>query len=178
MVIRPEAPNDLDRIDEVVTAAFGSAAEAELVRRIRASPEFVPEMALVAEDEGEVVGHVMISGAVLRHDDGERRIVMLSPLAVVPERQRQGIGGELIRAVVALADQRGEPLVVLEGSPDYYPRFGFQPASPHGITVPIPDWAPPDAAQVTLLAAYDPADPTLRGHVVYPPSFDGLDDPD
>ncbi|MFV0306161.1 MAG: GNAT family N-acetyltransferase, partial [Desertimonas sp.] len=138
----------------------------------------VPEMALVAEDDGRVVGHVMISGAVIHHDDAERAdrpIVMLSPLAVAPDRHRQGIGGELVRAALALADQRGEPLVVLEGSPAYYPRFGFQPAVGHGITMPLPDWAPPEAAQVALLRTYDPADRTLRGAVIYPPAFDGLD---
>ena len=162
----------------MVAAAFDSDVEADLVERIRASPEFVPEMALVAESVGEVaveiLGHVMISGAVISHGSGERRIVMLSPLAVAPAHQRRGIGGALVRAVTALADQFGEPLVVLEGSPQYYQRFGFEPAQPHGITLHLPDWAPPEAAQVMLLACYDASDPTLRGAVVYPPAFDGV----
>jgi putative acetyltransferase len=179
LVIRPERPADFDRIRDVVAAAFGSDVEADLVDRIRASAEFVPQMALVAErvDQpvAQIVGHVMISGAVIRHAAGERRIVMLSPLAVAPDHQRLGIGGALVRSATALADHFGEPLVVLEGSPLYYPRFGFEPAARYGITIDLPDWAPPDAAQVLLLSGYDGTDPTLRGTVVYPPAFDAVE---
>jgi putative acetyltransferase len=94
---------------------------------------------------------------------------------VSPDRQRSGIGGALVRAVTALADSRGEPLVIVEGSPNYYARFGFEDARPHGLLVPLPDWAPREAGQVLLLTAYDPDDPTLRGDVVYPPAFDDID---
>jgi putative acetyltransferase len=158
----------------LVAAAFGSQAEADLVDRIRASPEYVAEMALVAEIDGEIVGHVMVSGAVVRNERGSRAISMLSPLAVLPDRQRAGIGSDLVRSVLAIADERGEPLVVLEGSPAYYGRLGFEPAAAHGLAIHLPDWAPPAAAQVKLLGSYDPDDPTLRGEVVYPPAFDGL----
>lgn len=97
----PESPDDYAAIRRVVAAALGSEAEAILVGRIRASPEYVPEMALVAEIGDELVGHVMISGAVIRNVDGERRISMLSPLAVVPSRQREGIGSALVRGRVS-----------------------------------------------------------------------------
>ncbi len=134
-------------------------------------------MDLVAElDDLGVVGHVMISRAMLRSPSGgERSIVMLSPLAVSPAVQGRGVGGELVRAATSIADQQGEPLVVLEGSPVYYSRFGFVAAASHGLTLPLPDWAPPAAAQVMLLAAYDATDESLRGTVVYPPAFDGLE---
>lgn len=175
--IRPEAPADHDAIARLVTAAFGSGAEARLVERIRSSPEYVAEMALVAELDGDVVGHVVISGATVRSDHGDRPIVMLSPLAVDPAHQRQGIGGALVDAVTEIADRRGEPYVVLEGSPRYYPRLGFTSAAARGLTLPLPDWAPAEAAQVKLLSSDDPDDPRLRGVVVYPPAFDGLSDP-
>ena len=134
-------------------------------------------MDLVAElDDLGVVGHVMISRAMLQSPGGaERSIVMLSPLAVSPAVQGRGAGGELVRAATSIADQQGEPLVVLEGSPVYYSRFGFVAAASHGLTLPLPDWAPPAAAQVMLLAAYDATDESLRGTVVYPPAFDGLE---
>src|SRR5690606_31812198 len=119
MSIRPEALADHDAVRRVVAAAFQSDAEADLVDRIRASVEYVAEMALVAEVDGEVVGHVMISGAVLRSVDGDRRIVMLSPLAVLPSHQGRGVGSALVRTAVGTAERRGEPLVVLEGSPAY-----------------------------------------------------------
>jgi putative acetyltransferase len=173
--IRTERPGDHAEIAQVVAAAFGSQVEADLVERIRASPEYVEEMALVAERAGRIIGHVMISGAVIRHDGGERAIVMLSPLAVAPDYQGAGVGGALVVAVTEIADGRGEDLVVLEGSPAYYPRFGFEPAAPHGILIDLPDWAPPEAAQVLLLRAYDGSDPTLRGTVVYPSAFDGVE---
>ncbi len=177
VTIRPETPDDHERIAVVVTRAFGSPAEARLVDAIRASGEYLAELSLVATVGGSVVGHVMISGCRLLdttvEPDAEHDIVMLSPLAVDPDLHGRGVGSELVRAVTNLADRRGEPLVVLEGDPRYYSRFGFEAAAGHGITMPLPDWASPEAAQVLRLTNDDPA---LRGRVVYPPSFDVLDD--
>jgi putative acetyltransferase len=175
IVIRREDVGDHAAIRRVVAAAFGSHVEADLVDRIRASPEYVPELALVADVDGEVVGHVMISGASIRNDAGSRTVAMLSPLAVDPAHQRHGIGGQLVRAAVALADERGEPLVVLQGSAKYYSRFGFEYSTPHGIDMHLPEWAAPQSAQVILLTAYDAADASLKGMVVEPAAFDGLD---
>lgn len=178
ITIRPERPGDDDAIRHVVAAAFGSDVEADLVERIRSSPEYEPELALVAVDDAEteptVVGHAMISRAELRraHGVAPASIVMLSPLAVAPDRQRQGIGDRLVRTAVAAADGRGEPLVVVEGDPSYYGRFGFEPASRHGVVLPLPDWAPDEAGQVLRLARYDP---DLIGSVVYPAAFDGVE---
>lgn len=173
--IRAESPDDHAEIRRVVAAAFGSDVEADLVDRIRASPEYIAECALVAEDDGDIVGHVMVSHAVLRNGDGDRAISMLSPLAVLPDRQGRGIGSALVRAVLTAADDRGEPLVVLEGSPAFYGRVGFEHAQLHGIEIDLPAWAPPEAAQVARLRAHDAEDPSLRGKVVYPAAFDGLD---
>lgn len=174
VTIRPETHDDVDAIRQVVTAAFGSRVEADLVDRIRTSPGYLPDVALVANVGGEIVGHVMISGAVVRHDDGERPIVMLSPLAVAPDHQRRRIGARLVIDAVDRAERRGEPLVVLEGSPAYYARFGFEHSVAHGLSLPLPGWAPSEAGQVALLAGYDPTDATLRGEVVYQAAFDGL----
>jgi putative acetyltransferase len=169
--IRAEEARDIAAIADVVEAAFGSPAEARLVEAVRASDMYEPDLALVAEVDGQVVGHVMISGATLVGEHGRRRIVMLSPLAVSPEHQRRGIGAALVHAAVRGADARGEPLVVLEGSPAYYGALGFESSTTHGITITLPSWAPPEAAQVMRLSAYDPA---LRGHVEYPPAFDDV----
>lgn len=172
MIIRPERADDHAAIRDVVAAAFGSAAEADLVERIRASPEYVAEMALVATEDEEVIGHVMISGAVIGAE--RRRIVMLSPLAVDPDHQQQGVGGALVRAATAIADERGEPFVILEGNPAYYSRFGFEHSVPLGISIDLPDWAPSEAGQVLRLASFDPDDATLQGVVTYPAAFDAL----
>jgi putative acetyltransferase len=175
VAIRRETSDDHAAIDRVVERAFGSPAEARLVRAIRASDEYRAELSLVATVGGSVVGHVMISGCKLIDDDTrtEHAIVMLSPLAVDPDLQGRGVGGELVGAVTDLAGRHGEPLVVVEGDPRYYSRFGFGPAADHGILLPLPDWAPPEAAQVLRLTNDDLE---LRGRVVYPASFDVLAD--
>jgi putative acetyltransferase len=166
--IRAERPDDVQAIADVVAAAFGSEVEARLVEQIRSSPNFVPELSLVAEADGRVVGHVMVSCATLQGDGTSHRIANLSPLAVAPEAQRQGIGSALVREVVARAEQRGEPLVVLEGSPVFYGRLGFEHSVLYDIHINLPSWAPPEAAQVIRLRTYDPS---WRGRVVYPPAF-------
>jgi putative acetyltransferase len=83
----------------------------------------------------------------------------------------QGIGSALVRDIAARVDADGHPLIVLEGSPSYYARFGFADARGHGIHIDLPDWAPPEAGQVLRLANDDPA---IRGEVVYPPAFADL----
>lgn len=167
--IRPEQPEDEEAIARVIEAAFGSPAVATLVDAIRRSDGFLPELSLVAEIEGGVVGHVMISRATLRDHATTREVANLSPLAVSPERQRRGIGSALVQEVTQRADGLGEPVVVLEGSPGYYRRFGFEHSVPHGIHIALPAWAPAEAAQVLRLSTYTTS---FRGHVVYPPAFD------
>lgn len=170
--IRPERSDDVAEVPAiaaVVAAAFGSQVEAELVAAIRSSANYIAAAALVAVHDGRIVGHVMISYVGLHGESGERRIASLSPLAVVPASQRRGVGSALVRAVVEVADSMGEPLVVLEGSPTYYSRLGFEYSVPNGIEIYLPAWAPLEAAQMVKLAAYDPA---IGGTVVYPPYFD------
>ena len=172
-VIRTEETGDHRAIRELVAAAFGSPVEARLVDEIRNSENFVEGWSLVAVADGRVVGHVMVSYVALDDGDLRHRVPSLSPLAVTPDQQRRGIGGALVRAVAARVDAAGEPLVVLEGSPTYYGRFGFEPSTRYRIDITLPDWAPPEAAEVLRLRAYDPA---IRGHVVYPPAFDAIED--
>ncbi len=168
VTIRPERPADFDTIDSVVTDAFGSPAEATLVREIRDSGDYWPDLALVATVDHEVVGHVMISRAELRGADGSVDVATLAPLAVATEWHGQGIGDALVRAVCAIADSRDEPMVLLQGSPAYYERFGFVPSADHGITMDLPDWAPAEAAQVLRLAAWTGAH---TGQLILSPAF-------
>lgn len=172
VTIRPERPDDFEAIDRVVADAFGSPAEAQLVRNIRSSDSFWPALALVAVVGDNVVGHVIISGTELCSASGVTTIAMLAPLAVAPEHQRQGIGDALVRAGCAIADEQGAPMVLLQGSPAYYGRFGFVPSADHGITMDLPDWAAPQAAQVLRLAAWTGEH---SGHLVLPGAFDDLD---
>jgi putative acetyltransferase len=170
VTIRTERQADHAMVASVVEAAFGSPAHARLVEAIRTSEFAVPDLTLVADRDGHVIGHVMISMAELRDDHERQPVAMLSPLAVDPDEQRRGVGSALVREVCGRAAARGEPVVVLEGDPAYYRRFGFEPAADHGLALPLPSWAPPEAAQVLRLADGTPP----RGQVVYPPAFDGF----
>jgi putative acetyltransferase len=167
--IRPEGPDDAAEIRTAVVAAFGTEAEGDLVDNIRASQHYIPELSLVAVQDGHVVGHVMISRVHLV--DGDHRIAVhsLAPLAVAPEAQGAGIGKALVRDVIARADAMGLPLVLLEGSPRYYGNLGFEHSVNYGIHFDLPDWAPPEAAQLYRLANFDPS---ITGRVEYPPAFD------
>jgi putative acetyltransferase len=173
VLIRVEDRSDHGAISTVVARAFGSEAEARLVAAIRASRNFVLDWSLVAIVGSRLVGHVMVSYVGLQDAAPVREIPSLSPLAVDPEMQGCGIGSALVRAVTERVDIAGEPLVVLEGSPLYYARFGFEHAASLGISIDLPDWAPREAAQVLRLSAYDAG---IRGKVVYPPAFDAVAD--
>lgn len=170
--IGAERAEHAEAIAAVITAAFADEGEvARMVAGIRASAGYRPGMALVAEHSSDgVVGFVMISWATIRNTNGEFPVAMLTPLGVAPGHQRRGVGGALVRAALEVAEAAGDPFVILEGSPAYYPRFGFQPAAPRGIHIHLPDWAPPEAAQMAPLTRYDPAAPGAQGEVVYPPA--------
>jgi putative acetyltransferase len=171
-VIRAEKDGDADAISAVVARAFGGSSEARLVDALRHSSNYVPEWSLVATRADCVVGHVMVTYATLVDGPTEHRVASLSPLSVDPKHQGRGIGSTLVGAVTVELDIAGEPLVVLEGSPWYYARFGFEHSVPLGITMTLPDWAPAEASQVLRLSRYDPS---IRGHLRYPPAFDVLD---
>ena len=164
--VRLERPADAAQVAAVIEAAFADRSVAEFAERIRASPGHVADLAFVAEDDSEIVGHTMLSRVGL---DGHADVLILTPMSVRPDRQRQGIGATLVQAALAAADERGEPLVLCEGVPAYYPRFGFRSATELGLVRPDPRI--PDTAWMAIpLRAYDPV---LRGPVVYPPFFPG-----
>ena len=171
VVIRPEREADHPAIAEVVRAAFVRHPDevASFVERIRASEHFVPELALVAEDSSGVIAHVMLSWVGV--EGGVRsRILNLTPMSVRPDRQRVGVGTRLIEDALGRAEEAGEPAVMVEGIPAYYPRFGFERASALGFVAAHPK-IPDEAFMVKRLPGYR-AD--LAGRIVYPPAFGAL----
>jgi len=163
--IRAEVDGDCDVIRSVVAAAFSADVEvAGLVDALRRSPAFIPRLSLVATVGGVVAGHVLLTAAEVVDERSVRhRVLVLSPLSVLPKQQRRGIGGALVREALARADAEGEELVVLQGSPQYYPRFGFRDSRTLGISMDLPDWAPPEAGMACPLSAYRPS---TRGRLI------------
>jgi putative acetyltransferase len=131
MTIRHEKPEDIPAIRIVNERAFGRVAEANLVDALRRNGKAT--ISLVAEDDGRIVGHILFSQVTV--EAGERDLVGvgLAPMAVVPERQNQRIGSMLMEHGLKRCREEGHPFVVVLGHPDYYPRFGFVPASSFGI---------------------------------------------
>jgi putative acetyltransferase len=170
--IRPEEREDFAAIAAVVTDAFGpdhGPVVVTLVEGIRASAHYVPDLALVAEDVSGIVGHVMLSWVGVE-TAARDRLLNLSPMSVRSDRQRLGVGTRLIERALSLAQAAGEPAVIVEGVPAYYPRFGFERASALGFLPPHDDI--PDAAfMVRRLPTYDPA---IAGRVVYPAAFEAV----
>jgi putative acetyltransferase len=127
-IMRPEQPADADAIRAVHEVAFPTTAEGALVDALRRSGRLT--LSLVAVVDGQIAGHVAFSPiTVAVREVGQG----LAPVAVLPGRQRQGIGGRLVREGLDWCRKAGVPLVVVLGSPAYYGRFGFGPASRWGL---------------------------------------------
>jgi putative acetyltransferase len=172
VLVRRETAVDVEAARAIEWAAFDQPGlapdppvEVTLLDALRASDAWIPPLSLVAERDGELVGHVVCTRAHV----GERPVVALGPIGVLPACQGAGIGGVLVHSVVAAADASGEPLVALLGSTDYYPRFGFRPAHQLGIEAPDPSWG--DHFQARPLTGYAN---DLVGAFEYAPPFQDL----
>jgi putative acetyltransferase len=143
--IRNERPDDIPAIRDVNERAFGQDEEANIVDALRSNG--AAWLSLVATLKEQVVGHIMYSPAEV----GQLKGAGLGPMAVLPEHQRQGIGSKLIEAGNHQLKEVGCPFIVVVGHADYYPRFGFKPARPLGITC---EWEVPD--DVFMLLVLDP----------------------
>jgi putative acetyltransferase len=126
ITIRAETASDYDAVYRVEEAAFEEDFEARLVNALRGSKSEI--LSLIAEDEGEVVGHILFTHMTIESDKGIFGAVHLGPLAVSPSHQRRGIGGQLIAAGLEELRSEGHGAVLLFGHTSYYPRHGFRPA--------------------------------------------------
>ncbi|MBN2447757.1 MAG: N-acetyltransferase [Phycisphaerae bacterium] len=137
MQIRPSSQADLPHVLHVERTAFGYDKEAELVRQLLADATATPLISLLAYDNEQPVGHILFTRARLMPDEAAE-ISLLAPLAVVPQAQRQGVGGQLIKRGLEVLTDAGVDLVFVLGHPGYYPRHGFEPAGRHGFAAPYP----------------------------------------
>lgn len=167
--VRAEVADDFNAIDVVNLSAFQGESEAQLVADLRKSPGFIPDLSLVAELNGRIVGHVVLSKVQLKSASGSTEILALGPMSVVPSQSHRGIGSELIEAAVARARPLCYPAIVVAGHPNYYERSGFKPATEWGVSCNL--GIPRDA-----LTAMELTDGALSdgGEVVYPDIFKAL----
>ncbi len=164
VVIREREPADDEAIRRLNDGAFGSSLEAKIVEDLRKAR--LAAIELVAVEEGEIVGHILFSALKVTFDEELIPTLALAPMAVLPGRQRHGIGSRLVRHGLALARQHEWWAVIVLGHPDYYPRFGFS------ATLAKPLAAPYSGEAFMALELVPGALSGAGGRVVYPPAFD------
>jgi putative acetyltransferase len=127
--IRDEKPQDWRGVYQAISSAFAQSAEAELVEELRKAGDSV--ISLVAEEDGQIVGHVLLSKM-----EAPFAALALAPVSVIPTRQRRGIGSALIKRAVDRAQCDGWAAIFVLGDPNYYERFGFDRKAAAGFTSP------------------------------------------
>lgn len=161
--IRAEQPADRPSVREANESAFGRRDEADLIDALR--QEGAVLLSLVAEAEGEIVGHILFSRMTIETPQGSIAAVSLAPMAVLPDCQRQQIGSELVQSGLAELRTRGERIVIVLGHKNYYPRFGFTAENTRNLVHPFP----PDAYMALELS--EGALHGVHGAVRYPAAF-------
>ncbi len=129
--IRIESQEDIQQVHLLNEQAFEQPAEASIVDKLRsACPEC---LSLVAEDDRSIVGHILFTPVVIEQQHSNIQGMGLAPMAVSPDRQKQGIGSRLMEKGLELLKSQNCPFVIVLGHPDYYPRFAFERASKYGL---------------------------------------------
>lgn len=138
MVIRRETPEEFAEIYDLVKVAFQTAKvsdgkEQDFVNHLRSSGNYIPELALVAEEDGKLIGHIMLTKTNIVNGDNKFEALLLAPISVALEYRNRGVGTGLIKESFKLAKEKGYTSVLLVGDPAYYHRFGFKTAVDFGI---------------------------------------------
>ena len=142
LTIRKEKPEDFKTVFNLIEKAFENEQMSDhkeqfLVKRLRKSNAFVPELSMVAETENKIVGHIMLTKIKIKNKSNEFDSLALAPVSVLPEFQGKGIGGKLIVESHKRAKELGHKSIVLLGHENYYPRFGYEQADKYGIELPF-----------------------------------------
>ncbi|WP_239616795.1 GNAT family N-acetyltransferase [Cohnella mopanensis] len=167
--IRTEHSKDYPQVHFLNFIAFGNRQdETRIVERIRKSSYFVRDLALVAEEDGEIVGQMMMSKAKVVDGNQSQEVIVLAPIAVIPPKQKQGIGKLLINEGIKRCKEYGFDVIFVIGHPTYYPQFGFKPARPYGVDVKQFEVSDDDFMVCELT---ENALDSIKGELVYPNSF-------
>jgi predicted N-acetyltransferase YhbS len=142
LLIREEKPDDYNKVFHLVERAFLDQAysdhrEHHLVKRLRDSSNFIPQLSIVAEIDGRLAGYILLTEIKIAGPAGQYVSLAMAPIAVYPDFQRQGIGSKLIIYAHKKAKELGYRSVVVIGHQDYYPKFGYQLAHKFGLTFPF-----------------------------------------
>jgi putative acetyltransferase len=171
--IRPETHDDYQSIYQLNKTAFGRENEAVLIDKIRDSYNYIPTLSLVAIVNDQIVGYIMFSyiDLINHHTFGVNKMktLGLAPLAVAPTHQKQGIARQLITTGFQLANERGEPLVVILGEPNFYQKFGCLPAMNYQIASPFNT-----ATEYWMIKPLENYHDLYKGQVNYPEYFDDV----
>ncbi len=168
LTIRPEAPDDIVVVHHINERAFGQINEANLVDALR--DEGANVLSLVAQKNEAVIGHILFCRIQIKTAQKPIDAVSLSPVAVLPEFQSQGIGSQLVQHGLEALRRQGESIVTVLGHPEYYPRFGFRQAQDYHIECP---YQVPPAAWM-LIELKPKALKGKKGIVVYPEAFNNV----
>lgn len=155
VTIRDELATDVDAIRQLTIAAFSSSelgyhGEADLVDRLRESPATF--ISFVAEVDDAIVGHILFTPVAINGQSAQVHGLGLAPMSVAPEFQRRGIGTQLVRSALTQVRADGYHFVVVLGHPTFYSRFGFEPASTHGVSCEFPG-VPDEVFRILLLSS-------------------------
>lgn len=138
MEIREAKDTDVSEVLLVEKEAFGYDKEANLVKDLLSDPSAQPLYSILAFENNKAIGHILFTSACLEGKQNGASLSLLAPLAVLPDYQKQGVGGKLIAHGLKLLTAAGIDLVFVLGHPGYYPRYGFKPAGVQGFEAPYP----------------------------------------
>ncbi|MGY6559796.1 MAG: GNAT family N-acetyltransferase [Nitritalea sp.] len=170
IILRQETEDDFKEVFELNYIAFGQENEAKLVDALRKNQTaFIPELSIVAIDNNKIVGHILFTKIGIKDEEGKlNESLGLAPMAVRPEFQKSGIGGQLVSKGLEVAKELGFNSVIVLGHEHYYPKFGFKPADKWKIKAPF-------EVPANVFMAIELTPDGLRdvsGTVVYPKEFE------
>ena len=136
-IIRKAKESEYEEIKYINDVAFGQPNEGMLVEKLKANPRFIEDLSLVSEKEGKLMGHILFFPIRIKNSEQGFQSLALAPMSVLPQYQRQGIGSLMVQKGLEKAKKLGFKSVIVLGHKDYYPRFGFKPASQWNIQSPF-----------------------------------------
>ncbi len=166
--LRHETINDYKEIKNINDLAFEQADEGLLIEKLRLNPDFINKLSIVAEFNDKIVGHILFFPIKIQNDSKKHESLALAPMSVLPGFQNKGIGGQLITKGLEIAKELGFKSVIVLGHKDYYPKFGFLPASRWRIKAPFDV---PDEVFMAIALVSDGLK-NVSGIVEYPKEFE------